>query len=200
MNNLTIERRITLQEELNPRLGADVSATPGGERLSRCIQCGTCSATCPLSIYMDHTPRQIIAMTRAGFEDEVLASNTIWLCASCYACTVECPKEIGITEIMYSLKQRAIRKGAHPRRFPTPVLAREFIRSVGRTGRSNEARTAARMMARTRPMGLLRNARMGLRLLRRGRMPLRTERMTGDTAPLRAMLRRLRPPTGRRAH
>jgi len=188
MNTLTVDRRIKFQEELNPEFGREIAVTPGGENLARCIQCGTCSSTCPMSIYMDHTPRSIIAMTRAGFEDEVLSSNTIWLCASCYACTVQCPKEIKITDVMYALKQRAIAKKAYPRRFAIPVLAREFFKVVQRTGRSNEGRTSAWMMLKTKPLRILRNASLGLKLLRRGRLSMKTERMPEGIDQMRTML------------
>jgi len=177
MIGTTIQRRIKYQEELDSEFGPSIAALPGGENLARCIQCGTCSSTCPLSIYMDFTPRRIIAMTREGFKDEVLASNTIWLCASCYSCTVECPKEIKITDIMYSLKQRAISEGRYPKRFPIPVLAKEFFKSVLKTGRSNEGRVVTWVFLKTNPLKLFKNAMLGLRLLRRGRMSIRTETM-----------------------
>ena len=86
-----------------------VHAIPGGDAIKRCIQCGTCSGSCAVSWGMDHSPRQIISMVRAGMRDKVLESSTIWTCASCYACTVRCPQEIKITEIMYILKRLAIR-------------------------------------------------------------------------------------------
>ena len=128
------------QSRLEPGFADEIAAIPGGDKLRECIQCGTCSAVCPLSAYMDHTPRRLIAMTRAGFRDDVLHSTSIWVCASCYACTVECPKEIPITDVMYALRRIAIREGVYPKRLPTPVLAREFVGSVERLGRNNESR------------------------------------------------------------
>jgi heterodisulfide reductase subunit C len=188
MRGLTIKRAIKYQEELDPGFGEAVASLPGGEDLHRCIQCGTCSSTCPMSIYMDYTPRRIIAMTRAGFRDEVLASNTIWLCASCYACSAECPKQIKVTDVMYALKRKAIEEKVYPRRLPIPVLAQEFFKSVWSTGRSNEGRIVARTWLRTSPMRLLRQAGLGIKLLLRGRIALRTERMTGDREQMRRLL------------
>ena len=103
MRPLEIERRIKYESEVNPGFGKEIASLSGGEDLYSCIQCGTCSSTCPMSIYMDFTPRRVIAMTRAGFEKEVLSNNTVWLCASCYACSVDCPKQIRITDVMYAL-------------------------------------------------------------------------------------------------
>ncbi|HTU01306.1 MAG TPA: 4Fe-4S dicluster domain-containing protein, partial [Candidatus Sulfotelmatobacter sp.] len=133
-----IRRHIAYESELDPTFGEHIARKAYGEKLFSCIQCGTCSGTCPVSHYMDYTPRKIIAMVRGGFRDEALNCFTIWLCASCYACTVDCPREIKITDVMYALKQEAISQGVYPRRFPIPILAREFFRGVIRDGRSNE--------------------------------------------------------------
>lgn len=165
-----IERKIKYESELDASFVADVSACPGGELLFSCIQCGTCSATCPLSIYMDYTPRRIIAMTRAGFQKEVLGSFTIWLCASCYSCTVECPKEIKITDIMYALKQRAIDQRFYPNRFPIPVLAREFFALILDRGRNSESRLLVRLYLKTNPFRMFSRAWLGVKLLMRGRL------------------------------
>ena len=39
-----------------------------GEPITNCLQCGTCSGTCPAIEFMDHTPRQIIGMIRADIK------------------------------------------------------------------------------------------------------------------------------------
>ena len=168
-------RKIQYESELDLGFADEIASIPGGEKLFSCIQCGTCSATCPLSPYMDYTPRRIVAMIRAGFKAEVLTSYTTWLCASCYSCTVECPKGIAVTDVMYAVKRVAIRTGAYPKRFPTPVLADEFFKGVERNGRSSEGRLLVRLFLRTNPFQLLKQARLGLRLLVRGRMSMKRE-------------------------
>ncbi len=133
---------------------------------------------------MSHTPRQVMALTRGDFKREVLHSHTIWLCASCYACTVECPQGIRITDIMYELKQRAISEGVYPRRFPIPVLAHEFNAMVQKHGRITELQLVIRMFLKTSWVAALANWRLGLDLLRTGRFSLLTERIKrrGDIA------------------
>lgn len=170
MNPDLSQTGIRYQSQANPAFTASITASPGCENLSACIQCGTCSATCPLSLYMDFTPRRIVAMTRAGFEDDVLRSHTIWLCASCYSCAVECPKEIKITDLMYTLKRRAIEHGVYPRNFAVPVLASEFYRMVRRYGRSSEGRLLVNVYRRTGLLKSLANAGLGWRLFQKGRI------------------------------
>jgi quinone-modifying oxidoreductase subunit QmoC len=181
-------RPVKPRSGIDPGFAGEIAAIPGGERLRECIQCGTCSAVCPLSAYMDYTPRRLIAMTEAGMKDEVLGSFSIWVCAGCYACTAACPKEIPITDMMYALKRTAIREGVHPRRFGTPVLAREFVGSVDRWGRNTESRLAINLYRKTHPRLLLQDYPLAERLRRRGRMRLRRESIR-QRAQLRTILR-----------
>ncbi len=157
--------------------GREVMSVPGCSELESCIQCGTCSGVCPLSIYMDHTPRQVMALTREDFKYEVLRSRTIWLCASCYACTVECPQEIRITDIMYELKQRAIHEGIFPKRFPIPILARDFSEMVRKNGRITEMVLVIKLFMKTSWLAALGNWRLGIDLMRTGRFSLATEKI-----------------------
>ena len=85
-----------------------------GNPINSCLQCGTCSATCPVASggFMDNSPRRIIALIRSGFKDQVLKANTYWYCASCYQCTVRCPRGIDIAELMYGLPDATARTPA----------------------------------------------------------------------------------------
>jgi heterodisulfide reductase subunit C2 len=152
-----------------------------------CLQCGTCSAVCPLEPYMDHSPRRLVALLRAGQDDTVLRSRAIWVCTSCYACTVECPQQIPITDAIYALKREAMSTRVYPQRFPTPVMAQQFVRSVDRWGRSTESWISLSLYLRTDPVQLLRHARLALRLWRVGRLSFRRESI-GEPAQLRRML------------
>jgi len=168
-------KNIKYESAVDPEFTAEMTSTPSEHKILDCIQCGTCSGTCPVSHYMDLTPRKIIAMIRAGFKQEVLTSVTTWLCASCYSCTVECPQEIKITDVMYSLKRRAIREGVYPKRFPISVLAQEFYKSVMKSGRNNEARLTVRLFMKTNPWRLLGQATLGFKLWTQGRLRLKSD-------------------------
>ena len=175
MNRWLGWRKIRYESELDPGFSDEITSIPGGEQLFKCIQCGTCSGMCPLSPYMDYTPRQIIAMIRAGFRGEVLSCYTTWLCASCYSSTVECPKEIKITDLMYAAKRSAIRRGVYPKKFPIPILAREFFRGVERNGRSSEGWLLINLFLKTNPFLLFKQMGLGWGLWRHGRLSLRHE-------------------------
>jgi quinone-modifying oxidoreductase subunit QmoC len=174
---MEIKRTIKYQADCVPGFGREVMSVPGCEQLEACIQCGTCSGVCPLSIYMDYTPRQVMELTRSDFKKEVLSSVTIWLCASCYACTVECPKQIRITDIMYELKQRAIKERVYPKKFPIAVLAQEFNEMVRKNGRITELFLVMKLFLKTNPFAALGNWRMGIDLMKTRRLSLTTERI-----------------------
>jgi quinone-modifying oxidoreductase, subunit QmoC len=172
---LTMQRTIKFESDRVKGFGREVMSVPGCEALENCIQCGTCSGVCPLSIYMDFTPRQVMELTRSDFKKEVLSSRTIWLCASCYACTTECPREIRITDIIYELKQRAIKEGVYPKRFPIPVLAQEFTNMIKKNGRITELLLVMKLFLKTNPFAAMGNWRMGIDLMKTRRLSVATE-------------------------
>ena len=172
-----LQRTIKYESDRVRGFGQEVMSVPGCEQLQTCIQCGTCSGVCPLSIYMDYTPRQVMELTRSDFKNEVLKSHTIWLCASCYACTVECPRQIRITDIMYELKQRAIQEGVYPKKFPIPVLAKEFNKMASKHGRVTENWLATWMFLKTNWMAAIGMWKLGLGLFMRGRFAFKYDKI-----------------------
>ena len=128
---------------------------------------------------MDLTPRQVIAMFRAGAIEDLLESRTIWVCASCYQCTMRCPADIRITELLYAFKRMAIDRGIFPPKFPVHEFALKFADSVNRHGRNHEVGLILRYFLRTDPLGLIRRRRVGFALWRRGRLPIRPHKIKG---------------------
>ena len=61
---MEVKRTIKYEADRVKGFGREVMSVPGCEQLEACIQCGTCSGVCPLSIYMDYTPRQVMELTR----------------------------------------------------------------------------------------------------------------------------------------
>jgi len=165
------------EAELRGAFLQEIERIPGGGRLNQCIQCGTCTATCPVSYAMDLTPRQVIGMFRAGAIGELLQSRTIWICASCYHCTLRCPAQIQITDLIYALKRIAIEEGIFPKRFPVHVMSETFTENVKKYGRNFEVGLLLRYFLRTRPLGLFRQRRAGWALLRHGRIRLRPDKI-----------------------
>jgi len=183
---MELKRVVKFEAERDPDFARWITQTVGGERIRHCLQCGLCSGSCPLSLYMDYTPRRLMHLSREGFKEEVLSSYTIWLCTCCYACMVECPKKINITHMMYALKTRAMKEGFYPKRFAIPVLAREFSRMIRASGRITESRLVMRVFFKTAIWRMMGFGKLGLRLMRTGRMRMQREKVQrrGDIVTL----------------
>jgi Fe-S oxidoreductase len=92
-----------------------LEATPNGERLRQCLQCGDCSGICPFGYLMIHPPSRMIAHLRADRFQKVLDTDTVWMCVSCYACTSVCPAQIPLTPgLMARTKEELILAGNVP--------------------------------------------------------------------------------------
>jgi len=163
----------------NLRLLEEVStATAGVSRLEMCIQCGTCGGSCPSAADMDHTPRMLFAMIRAGMREEALSSNTPWICVSCYHCVVRCPQGVHIADVMYTLKSMAIRAKLY-RDSTAPDFSQTFVDMVENYGRSYEFGLATRHYLKHFPLRLPGMAPMGLGMLSRKRMDINPHRIEG---------------------
>src|SRR5512147_3180948 len=98
------------EEDLRASFLKQLETVPSAEKIKSCIQCGTCTGSCPVSYAMDISPRELIALFRAGDLETLLNSKSIWVCASCYSCQTRCPSMIKVTDIIYALKRLAMEK------------------------------------------------------------------------------------------
>src|SRR3990172_2781325 len=73
-----------------------------------CIQCGVCSGSCPMGEVMEYPPRKAAKMLAEGRAEEVLASNTPWLCIACHACQVRCPSQLLIPDGLFPALRSAV--------------------------------------------------------------------------------------------
>jgi heterodisulfide reductase subunit C len=163
-----------------------------GEPITNCLQCGTCSGTCPAVDFMDHTPRQIIGMIRADLKQEVLASNTYWTCASCYYCTVRCPADIDIADMMYALKRYSMWKGQYADGLIGPDFSEAFVKMIVNSGRSFEPLLAATYLPKFSAGDIIQEGLMATGLVLSGKMPLLPTRIKG-LKNFQQMVRRIIP-------
>jgi len=124
-----------------------IASEPGGENIKRCFSCGTCTGGCPVREVTDrYNPRRIIRMAILGMKKEVLSSDFIWLCSSCYTCFERCPQNVKIPELMNAIKNIAAREGYLPASMKSQV---DLLASLGRllevTDFENEKRKEANL-------------------------------------------------------
>ncbi|MCK4595080.1 4Fe-4S dicluster domain-containing protein [bacterium] len=165
--------------KLTQRFLEEVMLIPDGYKVMSCIQCGTCSASCPSAYAMDYTPRQIVAALRADIIHEVLVSNSVWLCASCYSCTVRCPAGIPWTDIMYQLKRLGEDEGIIPRVKKGHELATVFNSIIDKYGRSSEFKLMFKFYLRTGLFKALGQLGFASKLIFKGRLGLVSHKIKG---------------------
>lgn len=121
---------------------------------------------------MTYSPRKLFALIRADMEKEVLKSDTIWYCASCYSCAVRCPMDIKITDAMYSLKEIALKRDLNNKKLIAPHFAKKFSGLIEKYGRIFEPELTPAFIGRVGLGGMIDNALFGMTMFIKGRMPL----------------------------
>lgn len=116
-----------------------------GDWVKMCMQCGVRAGSCPFGPHWEHSPQKLFMMIRAGKREEILRSDSMWMCTSCYNCIVRCPRKLPITHIMHGLAHYAHRLGLAPKGQSTREVARLFWNSLARTGRVNELKFSLAM-------------------------------------------------------
>ena len=169
----TNEKKFTFTDE--------VMATDGGENIRLCMQCGSCTGSCPTANKMDYTPAELIAMIRAGLRDEVLSSKAPWYCVSCYACTVRCPRGVKITNLMHAIERLSTKYNKSSRFTVAPTLYRTFSENVYKNGRIAELQMMVRFFLRTNPFRALKMSRLGMALMSHKRLSFGNSKMSSDS-------------------
>ncbi len=145
-----------------------------------CIQCGTCSGSCPNEFAMELTPRHLWRMVAMGCEAAIFASRTFTLCSACYQCTLRCPRGLPLTEAMAQLKQIAAHRRITVHRRSTIFYA-SFLESVRRHGRVREMEFMTLYFTGMRnPLLPLSFSALGVRLLSKGKVHLQVPTRGSD--------------------
>ena len=76
----------------------------------KCMKCGKCSATCPAYDEMEYHPHQFVSMVRKGRIEELMASQSIYLCLSCFACIERCPRNVEPAKLIEAVRLAVVRQ------------------------------------------------------------------------------------------
>ena len=159
-------------QETNPRENSFLLevAQASGETLQACYQCQKCSAGCPVAYAMDILPHQVLRHIQYDHRERILSSKTIWICASCYACSVRCPNNIDIAKIMDTLRNLALRSGVEPGEKDIPVFHSVFLDTIKSRGRIHELSLIVLLKSKTKDF--LKDAGLGWKMFRKGKIKL----------------------------
>ncbi len=148
-----------------------------GEKIQACYQCQKCSAGCPVVYAMDILPNQILRHIQYDHRERVLSSKTVWICASCYTCSVRCPNNIDIAKIMDVLRNLALRSGAKLGEKEIPMFHSVFLDTIKSKGRIHELSLLIQLKLKTKDF--FKDAGLGWKMFRRGKIKLLPSRYRG---------------------
>jgi len=146
-----------------------------GQEVLACIQCGTCSASCPTAHLMNPSIRKLVKLCLEGRKEEALHNETLWLCTSCLLCTVRCPRGIRPKAVVSALKDIAEREGLQGRDASYEEL---FLRQIKDYGRISELPLTAEFLL-VYPQAAVQSMQMGLELLFKGKIGAKVDKIEG---------------------
>jgi heterodisulfide reductase subunit C len=132
---------------------------------------------------MDILPHILVHSIQLGLIEEVLRSDTIWVCASCETCTTRCPNDIDIAHLMDTLRQMSAKRGVKDSQKQVQIFHTTFLESIKRFGRVHEASMAVEYAYRSNGLkGIREQLSLGMDMIRKGKIKLVPHRLTGNKA------------------
>ncbi len=163
---------------IRPQVALAAQLTKARLTVSTCFSCRKCSGGCPLTFAMDILPHHVIRLALLGQEEQVLGSETIWVCSACQTCTTRCPNGIDIAGVMDWLKEEAVKRGGTIPDAGVAAFHRFFLGSIRTSGgRLSETIllrrfTLYKMRRQINLQELKENLILGWKLFKRRRMRL----------------------------
>lgn len=146
-----------------------------GKEMLTCIQCGTCSASCPTAHLMNPSIRRLVKLCLEARKEEALHNETLWLCTSCLLCTVRCPRGIRPKAVVSALKDIAEREGEKNK---DASYEEFFLKQIEDYGRIAELPLTAEFLL-VYPQAAVQSMQMGLELLPKGKMGIKVDKIEG---------------------
>jgi len=100
------EPQTELRNEINDRL-----TKLQNEISDYCFQCAKCTSGCEAHKLLELEPHKMVALLKRGLIDEMVNSDIIWTCMSCFKCRERCPQKVAPVDILFALKNLAVASG-----------------------------------------------------------------------------------------
>jgi heterodisulfide reductase subunit C/nitrate reductase gamma subunit len=102
---------------INREFKSGLGISDQANTFSGCFGCETCTTVCPVVANFENPqedlgllPHQIMHSCGLGVKDLAFGSNMLWDCLTCYQCQEQCPQGVAVTDVLYELKNRAIKQ------------------------------------------------------------------------------------------
>src|SRR4030042_2033235 len=100
------ESQTAIKNEINQRL-----FKLRDEFSDYCYQCAKCTSGCEAHKLLELEPHKIIALLKRGLIDEMINSEVIWTCMSCFKCRERCPQKVAPVDVLFALKNMVVASG-----------------------------------------------------------------------------------------
>jgi len=102
---------------INKEFKEKVDLSSQATTYSYCFSCQNCSTVCPVVANYENPqevlgllPHQIMRSVGLGLKDLAFGSKMLWDCVTCYQCQEHCPQGVKVTDVLYELKNLAIKE------------------------------------------------------------------------------------------
>ncbi len=141
------EPQSELKKELSDRL------TKLQDEISEyCFQCAKCTSGCEAHKLLELEPHKIVALLKRGLINELVNSDVIWTCMTCFKCRERCPQRVAPVEILFALKNMAVASGKQIPGKYTGML--QSILSIGLIQDIQQTTTRSNKILRRDELGL----------------------------------------------
>ncbi len=86
-----------------------------------CLQCGTCTSKCPVSVYTmgEYNSRKLVQCILKGLKTKLITDMepNVWQCTQCYTCVESCPQHVELPEIIIFIRNKLAEQKKAPAGF-----------------------------------------------------------------------------------
>jgi Fe-S oxidoreductase len=83
-----------------------------GTGVFRCLECGKCTAVCPVSCYDNRfSPRRTVGRALMRHDEALLTDERLWVCLTCLSCSQVCPAGVAYSDLTLLMRTEARKRG-----------------------------------------------------------------------------------------
>jgi heterodisulfide reductase subunit C len=101
---------------VNKKFSGELTGSAQASTFAVCFGCQNCTNVCPVVALYENPkeavgllPHEIMHSLALKQKELALGSNMLWDCVTCYMCQEHCPQGVCVTDVLYELKNLALK-------------------------------------------------------------------------------------------